>query len=239
MEIEQSVFVLHSRPYRETSALVTFLSADYGKFNGVVRGVRGGRKTATQKTALLQPFQQLTVLWRERAHKPSDLVSIQQVELNALRFPLSGDATLCGLYLNELLYRLLFAQVPVEPLYDHYQQALYRLLTAKNRSDQAWSLRQFEYHLLNELGQGLICDFDIGQQPIEAEPLYYFYPENGAVKAEMDSIRTGVPIQGECLLALAEATFCEHCLRQWKQLFRAILNQYLGDKPLMTRQLFR
>lgn len=239
MEIEQSVFVLHSRPYRETSALVTFLSPDYGKFNGVVRGVRGGRKTATQKTALLQPFQQLTVLWRERSHKPSDLVSIQQVELNDLRFPLSGDASICGLYLNELLYRLLFAQVPVEPLYNHYQQALYQLLAAKNRSDQAWSLRQFEYHLLNELGQGLICDLDIQQQPIEGDVLYHFYPENGAIRAEMDGIGNGIPVQGECLLALAEATFCEPCLGQWKQLFRAILNQYLGDKPLMTRQLFR
>ena len=239
MEIEQSVFVLHSRPYRETSALVTFLSPDYGKFNGVVRGVRGGRKTATQKTALLQPFQQLTVLWRERSHKSSDLVSIQQVELNDLRFPLSGDASICGLYLNELLYRLLFAQVPVEPLYEHYQQALYQLLAAKNRSDQAWSLRQFEYHLLNELGQGLICDIDIQQRPIDADVLYHFYPENGVIRAEMDGIGNGIPIQGECLLALAEANFCEPCLGQWKNLFRAILNQYLGDKTLMTRQLFR
>ncbi len=239
MEIEQSVFVLHSRPYRETSVLVTFLSPDYGKFNGIVRGVRGGRKTATQKSALLQPFQQLTVLWRERAHKPSDLVSIQQVELNTLRFPLSGDTSICGLYINELLYRLLFAQVPVEPLYEHYQQALYQLLAAKNRSDQAWSLRQFEYHLLNELGQGLVCDEDMHQQAIEANVLYHFYPESGAIRADMDGIGTGIPIQGNCLLALAESNFCETCLGQWKQLFRAILNQYLGDKPILTRQLFR
>lgn len=239
MEVEQSVFVLHSRPYRETSALVTFLSPDYGKFNGLVRGVRGGRKAATQKTALLQPFQQLTVLWRERPNTPSDLVSIHQVELSTLRFPLAGDASICGLYLNELLYRLLFTQVPVEPLYEHYQQALYQLLASKDRRDQAWSLRQFEYHLLNELGQGLICDLDMYQQPILADVLYHFYPENGAIKAEMDGIGTGIPIQGHCLLALADATFSEACLEQWKRLFRTILNQYLGSKPLMTRQLFR
>jgi DNA repair protein RecO (recombination protein O) len=127
----------------------------------------------------------------------------------------------------------------VEPLYEHYQQALYQLLAAKNRSDQAWSLRQFEYHLLNELGQGLVCDKDMHQQAIEAEVLYHFYPENGAIRAEMDGIGKGIPIQGNCLLALAESTFCESCLGQWKQLFRAILNQYLGGKPILTRQLFR
>lgn len=239
MEIEQPAFVLHSRPYRETSAIVTFLTRDYGKFNGVVRGVRGGGKTATQKSAVLQPFQLLTVQWRERPNKPSDLVSIKQVELANLRFPLSGDASICGLYINELLYRLLFPQVAVDPLFDHYQQSLYQLLSAKNRNEQAWSLRQFEFHLLSELGQGLVCDQDIYQTEIDPEMDYYFYPETGAIKMAMDGLATGVAIQGRCLLALAESNYCQACLPQWKQLFRVILNRYLGDKPIMTRQLFR
>lgn len=239
MEIEQAAFVLHSRPYRETSALVTFFSPEYGKFNGVVRGVRGGRKTASQKSALLQPFQLLTVQWREKANKTSDLVSIQQFELANLRFPLSGDASICGLYLNELLYRLLFPLVAVEPLFEYYQQALYQLLSAQDRNEQAWALRQFEYHLLNELGQGLICDVDIYQQPIEAAANYYFYPETGAIKEEMDGLKTGVAITGLCLKSLAERHYDEACLPQLKKLFRVILNQYLGNKPIITRQLFK
>ena len=239
MEIEQSAFVLHSRPYRETSALVTFFSPEYGKFNGVVRGVRGGRKTAVQKTAILQPFQQLTLQWRERANRSSDLVSIHQFELSQLRFPLSGDSSICGLYLNELLYRLLFPQVAVEPLFEHYQQALYQLLSAQNRNEQAWSLRLFEFRLLNELGQGLVCDEDIYQVPIDPSADYFFYPETGAIKVEMDSLATGIAISGQCLMTLAEKKYCEACLPQLKQLFRVILNQYLGDKPIMTRQLFR
>ncbi|GKT11277.1 MAG: DNA repair protein RecO [Thiomicrorhabdus sp.] len=239
MEIEQLAFVLHSRPYRETSVLVTFFSPDYGKFNGVVRGVRGGRKTSSQKSAILQPFQLLTIQWRERANKTSDLVSIQQFELANLGFPLSGDASICGLYLNELLYRLLFPQVAAEPLFEHYQKALYQLLSAKNRNEQAWSLRQFEHQLLNELGQALVCDVDLYQQPIDAQADYYFYPETGAIKVEMDSLATGIAISGQCLTVLAQQSYCEACLPQLKQLFRTILNQYLGDKPIMTRQLFR
>ncbi|VAW47006.1 DNA recombination and repair protein RecO [hydrothermal vent metagenome] len=239
MEIEQSAFVLHSRPYRETSALVTFFSPDYGKFNGIIRGVRGGRKTASQKSALLQPFQLLTIQWRERANKSSDLVSIQQFERADVHFPLTGEASICGLYLNELLYRLLFTKIGVGVLFNDYQQTLYQLLAAHNRAEQAWSLRQFECHLLNELGQGIVCDTDLKEQPIKAKANYYFYPETGAINVEQDGLKTGIPIQGSSLLALAEQRYSEDALPDLKRLLRTVLTQYLGEKPIMTRQLFK
>ncbi|HIE40465.1 MAG TPA: DNA repair protein RecO [Thiomicrorhabdus sp.] len=238
MEIEQPAFVLHSRAYRETSALVTFFSPQYGKFNGIIRGVRGGRKTASQKSALLQPFQLLTLQWRERANKPSELVSVHQLERASLYFPLTGEASICGLYLNELLYRLLFSHIGAESLFEQYQRTLYQLLAANTRNEQAWALRLFEFHLLNELGQGVVCDEDIAQQPIEAQENYYFYPETGAIKAEQDGLKTGVFIMGQSLISLAEQHYCETALPQLKQLLRVVLTPYLGGKPIMTRQLF-
>ncbi|WP_040725387.1 DNA repair protein RecO [Thiomicrorhabdus sp. Kp2] len=238
MEIEQSAFVLHSRPYRETSALVTFFTPDYGKINGVVRGVRGGRKTASQKTAMLQPFQQLTLQWREKPNNRSDLLSIQQIEMGSLRFPLQAEGNICGLYVNELLYRLLFPQVATEALFDLYQQTLYQLLSAEKRNDQAWSLRQFEHLFLAEMGHGIQCDEDINQQPIQPEQAYFFYPQYGAVLASLDSQKQGLAIQGECLLAMQEMRYCEECLPSLKKLYRWVLAHYLGDKPIMTRELF-
>jgi len=239
MQIEQSAFVLHSRLYRETSALVTFFTPEYGKVNGVVRGVRGGGKSASQKTAMLQPFQQLTLQWREKPNNQSDLLSIQQIEMLPLRFPLQAESSICGLYINELLYRLLFPQVAVESLFEVYQQTLYQLLAAQNRNDQAWSLRQFEFQLLSELGHGLRCDEDVNHQPIIAEESYQFYPQFGAILSSMDSQKRGVSIKGDCLLALAEMRYCEACLPVLKHLLRAVLAVYLGDKPIMTRELFR
>jgi DNA repair protein RecO (recombination protein O) len=239
MHIEQPAFVLHSRPYRETSALVTFLTPEYGKVNGVVRGVRGGRKSASQKSAMLQPFQQLSLQWREKPNNQSDLLSIQNIEMSSLRFPLQAEANICGLYVNEILYRLLFPQVAIEALFEIYQQTLYQLLAAKQRNDQAWSLRQFEFQLLSELGHGLMCDEDIHQHPILSEESYYFYPQYGAVLSSLDSQQKGVLIQGECLLALTEMRYCEACLPQLKRLFRTVLAEYLGNKPIMTRELFR
>lgn len=238
MDIEQSAFVLHSRPYRETSALVTFFTPEYGKVNGVVRGVRGGRKTSSQKMAMLQPFQQLTLQWREKPNNRSDLITIQQIEMGPLRFPLQAEGNICGLYVNELLYRLLFPQVATEALFDIYQQTLYQLLAAQKRADQAWSLRQFEHQLLLEMGHGVQYDADIHQQPIIADQSYFYYPQYGAVLANTDTQKQGVLIQGECLIAMQELRYCEPCLSSLKKVFRLVLAHYLGDKPIRTRELF-
>ncbi len=239
MEIEQPAFVLHARPYRETSALVTFFTPEHGKINGVVKGVRGGRKSALQKAASIQPFQQVNLQWRDKPAATSDLVSIKQLEPQPLRFPLQAESNVCGLYLNEILYRLLYPRVAQPKLFEVYQKALYELLASENRSQQAWALRQFEFQLLSQMGHGLVCDEDAEQRPIQKENDYFYYPQYGTVQAEVDPQKLGVLIKGDCLLNLMEGEFNQECLATWKRLLRATLAEYLGDKPIKTRELFR
>ena len=239
MEIEQTAFVLHSRPYRETSALVTFFTPEYGKINGVVRGVRGSSKSSSQKSASIQPFQKLNLQWRDKAQSHSELVSIRQFESLPIRFPLQSEANICGLYMNELLYRLLFPQVATETLFDFYQQSLYELLIANDRKEQAWALRQFESQLLIEMGHALVTDVDIEQQPIDPVMDYYYYPQSGAILAVTDRVKNGILIKGECLLTMSNKDFCPDCLPSLKRLFRVLLSEYLGNKPIKTRELFQ
>jgi DNA repair protein RecO (recombination protein O) len=244
VDIEQNALVLHSRPYRETSALVTLFTPDYGKLTAVIRGVRGGKKTTASKVALLQPFQMLTIGWRDNPRAmsatASDLITLQQLEATPLRFPLLGENAVCGLYENELLYRMLYPGVVSEALFADYQQSLYHLANAQNRLDQAWSLRQFEFQLLDALGFGLVCDVDSLQHPIEPQADYAYYPQMGAVRLIDPHITPGqaVVIRGECLLKLAQLTLCPTCLNAWKTLLRHALQAHLGAKPVMTRQLF-
>ena len=42
----EPAFILHTRPYRETSALVDFFSRHYGRFRAVARGARGTKKNS-------------------------------------------------------------------------------------------------------------------------------------------------------------------------------------------------
>ncbi len=238
MDIEQTAFVLHSRPYRETSALVTFFTPEYGKINGVVRGVRGGRKSTSIKAASIQPFQKLNLSWRQKNNSSSDLISIKAFEALPLRFPLQSESNICGLYLNELLYRLLFPYVSNEHLFEHYQHALYELLAAENRQQQAWCLRKFEAQLLNEMGQPLITEYDSYNEKIEAQLEYFYYPQIGAISSAVDKTRSGIKIKGACLQAIGKEDFVEPCLTELKRLNRTLLAEFLGDKPIKTRELF-
>lgn len=251
MEFQQAAFVLHSRPYKETSAIVTFFTEQHGKINGVVRGVRGGGKTSSQKAAAIQPFQKLIIHWREKQTQTSDLVSIRHFEALPMTFPLQSDANICGLYINELLYRLLFPHVAVERLFTHYQQALLGLLKATHdRALQAWTLRQFELKLLDELGQPVMTNIDAQGATIQTQLTYRYYVQLGptvehthqignALSHEVVSESSGVLITGQALLALQENQFCQACLPELKALFRLLLADLLGHKPIKTRELFR
>jgi len=240
MDIVQQAYILHARPYRETSVIVTFLTQDHGKLNGVVRGVRGKTRSSMQKNATLQPFQKLSIQWRDKPNSNNDLVTIRSFEPEPVRFFLEGEGTFCGLYLNELLYRLLFPRVGVEALFEAYEQTLLKLLKVTTRNEQAWVLRQFELHLLTDLGVSLHTDFDANKDPIQAELQYQYYPEMGAYPLlDNQEVGNGVLISGACLLKLSNLTYCEDCLRAWKRLLRQVLNLYLGSKPIMTRKLFK
>lgn len=230
---QQFAYVLHSRPYQETSALVTFYSAHSGKFNGIVRGVRGAK--SNKKSALIQPFQRLELAWKSNSR--SDLVSISQIEFAGLSFPLSGTTNICGLYANELLYRLVFPQVESEQIFGIYETLLYELLKAQALSSDERkakleiALRHFEYTLLTELLDG----FELSNIPqIDVNQAYFFEKDSG-----WQYYSQGV--RGKCLLSLQagiESEMADDCLPVLKKMMRHYLSILLGNKPLNARKLF-
>ncbi|WP_319381477.1 DNA repair protein RecO [Thiomicrorhabdus sp.] len=238
MQIQTEAFVLHSRPYKETSALVTFFSAEQGKFNAVVRGVRGG-KSAYRKNALLQMFQPLRLEWKTRSSNHSDLISLRQFESAGRSYGLNGEGNLCGLYINELLYRSLYPHLAAETLFAAYKQTLQALLLAEDRRHHGWILRRFESALLSEMGEELVYLEDASHQPIIGDQMYYYLPQVGPVASDRLEQTGGTAISGHCLMALGEGRYCGECLLQWRDLMRVLLAPYLGDKPIMARQLFR
>lgn len=232
--VHQTAFVLHSRPYRESSALVTFFSHDKGKFNGIVNGVRGTKSAKRMnKSAMLQPFQMLEISWH--AINPSqELVKVRELEHSGMNFPLSGTANLCGLYANELLYRLLFPCNETLAVFEAYQTLLYGLLKSQEQtSDHAkseieWALRQFEYQLLSDL----VAGFSVEEfAELQLQSHYQFLTDFGWQKAPQG-------VSGECLLKLQQRNFCQSCLPAWKAMMRQMIDQQLNGKPLISRKLF-
>lgn len=215
-------FLLHTRPYRESSLLLELFTKDHGRIALVARGVR---KNRSRLRPLLQPFIPLLISWQGRG----ELMNLIDAEANGPSINLSGDHLLSGFYLNELLMRVLQKQDPHPALYTIYQQSLLEL-HEKNRLEK--TLRLFEKKLLDELGYGLQLE-----HTISAEKHYHFYPDAGFKLSEVESLPT--IFSGRSLLSLARNELDdETSLKDAKRLMRLALAPILGSQPLQSRKLF-
>lgn len=222
-------FVLHRRPYRETSLLLEVFAADWGRLPLVARGARRGRGGMQ---ALLEPFRPLLLSWGGGG----EVASLAAAEADGPAPPLAGAALASGFYLNELLMRLTARHDPHPHLYRRYRDTLGCL--AADAAD-VWALRLFERDLLAALGYGLSLAADAGGAPLRTEATYCYLPEQGPVAGAGPCPPAAVAVSGATLLALAGGAVPDAAgLGEAKRLMRAALRPYLGDKPLASRALF-
>jgi DNA repair protein RecO (recombination protein O) len=219
----QLAYVLHSRAYRESSALVDFLTPQ-GRLRAVLRSARGKAGT------LARPFVPLDVEFRGRG----ELKNVGRMESAGLSTWLVGDALFSGLYLNELLIRLLPAEDPHPAVFDHYAATLLALSAGRPLEPL---LRSFEWRLLDDLGYGFELGIDINGDPVEADGMYRLKVDAGLERVWL--LQPGV-FQGIELLAMAEADWsAPGALAAAKRLMRQALAVHLGGRPLVSRELFR
>lgn len=223
----QPAYVLHTRPWRETSLIIDVFARDAGRLALVAKGARRPRSALR---GLLMPFQPLLLSWFGK----SELRTLKNAEWQGGQLPLSGPALMSGFYLNELLLRLVPRDDPHPALFLHYQEALRAL---GGGQPQAPALRRFEKHLLQELGYALVLEHEAhGDTPIDPDALYRYEPEHGPVRAGAGE--GGVQLRGRTLLDLARDDYTDPVtLAQAKQLMRMLISHQLGAEPLQTRQL--
>ncbi len=229
----QPAWVLHTRPYQNSSLLVDFLSLDFGRVCAVARGAR---RAGSRNRALLQPFHPLLITLAGR----HELKTLTAVESSHGALSLQGTRLFSGLYLNELLVRLLLNQEAHGDLYRSYQQAVIALSTER---DVASTLRRFELALLEALGYGLNLEVDCRSgEPITAQGHYLFLEEEGFERIAQPghvSSSDHVTFTGAELCALRHCDFTEGSHgRAAMRLTRLALQRLLGDKPLASRELF-
>lgn len=218
-----TAYVLHSRPYRETSALVDLFTPQ-GRLRGVWRGAR--RKNG----ALTRPFLPLEVELKGRG----ELKTITRLESIGLPLSLPGDALYSGFYLNELLVRLLALDDAHPLVYQNYVQTLVRL--AEGHPVEPL-LRTFEWYLLDQLGYGFSLEMDCHGAPIDPQHGYRFIADEGLMAVSTDERDIFIGIH---LLSMASGDWSSPATRQAaKRLMRQALAPHLGERPLISRSFFR
>lgn len=223
-------YILHQRPYRETSLLIDVLSRDHGRVSLVAKGAK--RQRSPQRF-VLQPMRSLNLAWTMR----SELGTLTHAEAAGVAPELSADGLMSAFYVNELLMRLLHRHEPHPELFSAYAA----VLAALSQTEGAESaLRVFEKRLLVGLGYGLVLDHDVETGAALAfDGDYYFDVEKGPTKTPRAAAQT-IRISGVTLDGLIrEQLDGELQLGEAKRLMRTVLGLHLGAKPLSSRELYR
>jgi DNA repair protein RecO (recombination protein O) len=223
---DEPAYLLHARAYRESSALLELLTAHYGCVSVVGRGLKGQRRRRVPT-----PFVRMRLACSGRGA----LLTLTAFETEG-QHALEGDALFSGLYLNELLLRLVRHEDPHPALFDGYETALAGLAAG---ADVEACLRRFELLLLRECGYELTFDVDAGSgEPIVPDAVYAFEADHGFVRSD------GLPdergsFRGATLLAIKEDDLTDREVRRAaKRILRQALEPHLGARPLESRRLF-
>lgn len=243
-------YLIHAKPYRNTSLLIDFFTKEHGFIKAIAKGVRSTSSRASSKKlnkmGLLQPFCLLYTSFYGR----SSLLSLNNVELaeqpcnfNNNRYQLS-----VGYYINELLYYLCAKSsgIVYDNLFDKYNNLLVNLsnyyLSYISESNQSISntsnikieilLREFELDLLDNIGYGLRYD--------NIDPdLYYSYNfEEGFYIINNNSDNKILVIKGNIILNIKNKDWADqNTLIVTKKLLRNIINFHVGNKKFYSRDL--
>ncbi len=227
----QPAYILHSRPYRDTSLLLEAFTAEHGRLGLVSRGARR-RTRGGSGSALLQPFIPLLVSFSGK----SELKTLTAIESASPALKLQGERLFSGLYLNELLVRLLHRHDPHPLLFAAYGDVLQSLLDTDVVDD---ALRGFEFTLLDELGYSfdLAAEGDTGEA-IREGCWYHYQADCGLVNRRDVAEPSRPAFAGEDLLQMAAGQFGGPVRQTAKRLMRLALSEHLGPAPLKSRGLF-
>jgi len=225
MQLEPA-YVLHSRSFRETSLIVEAFTREHGRVALVARGARSSR---SRWKNVLQPFRPLLISWSQK----SELGTLTAVDQVASPPVLQGQSLYCGLYMNELLMRLLHRGDPHAEVFERYRQALSEL--AAESSPQPL-LRVFEKHLLDAIGYALLLDREYASgADIQPQNWYEYEPDRGPI---LGSGPGDGRVSGAVLLALHTENLQIEYLPEMRKLMRSVIGYHLGGKPLASLSLF-
>ena len=224
----QRCFVLHRRPYSESSLILDVFSEEYGRLSIISKGARSKRSNLK---GVLQAFTPLLMKWSGKG----SMRTLRQAESISLAIPLTGINLYSAMYINELVVRVIEQETPYPALFLDYLTALTELAQTNNPEP---ALRRFELALLSSLGYGVDFLHCAGSGEMVSPEMTYRYREQ---KGFMASIRHDplMSFKGDELIAISERRFITpEQLKAAKRFTRIAIKPYLGGKPLKSRELF-
>ncbi|MCL5741128.1 MAG: DNA repair protein RecO [Betaproteobacteria bacterium] len=239
---DEPAFVLHSYDWSESSLILEVFCRRQGR---VALVAKGAKKPSSNFRPVLLPLQPLLVTYTLAGDGTADIHTLKGAEWVGGHVMPTGDALLSGMYLNELLLRLLARADPHPALFDAYAGVV-RVLASEHGDALEPVLRSFELLLLREIG--LLPSLDAQTMtfaPLLPDTRYTLVPEGG-LRAASSTDRAGLPgsqwqalqrARSEERRVAATLRACAPVAAELKPQLRALLQYHCGSPTLRTRQL--
>lgn len=225
-------YILHVRPFKESSGIVECFTLEQGIISAVGKGIK---RVKSRWFGLAQPFIHLEIAWVGKG----DLKTLTHMESSSILPILKEQKLWMGLYLNELLIKLLQKYDPHPELFHIYEKTIKNLSHTQNDQDAQIVLRKFECGLLAHLGYGFSLTHDhYNGREILPELIYSYDPQMGLY--ELSTVHDPKnAFSGASILALSTGDFQTlESLQEAKRLMRRVIAYYLGEQSLESRKLF-
>ena len=208
-------YILHQKPYGESRSLIYLFSQQYGVVHGI------GKKNLP----LFVPIQFF-------GNGNNSLKTFSQSQLLQNHITLTGQGLFAGMYLNEILQKLLPIEEPVAEIWQAYEHCITKIASLFGQEDAQqdmtrlkWYLRCFENVLFEQLGYSFDFEKDALGEAITSSQRYQYQLQNGFV----------------AMLALdkAETAITGEQLMVWHQALQddAIFMQMMAQDFAATKQL--
>ena len=116
-------FIIHSRPYSETSIIFDILTESNGLISLIAKGIK-----KKKDGLLLKPFKELQLSYTSKGSVPI----LTKFEIINSFSKIKNKYLLIGLYFNELIYKFIPKSEPLPSLYSLYKNQLEYMKTTKD-----------------------------------------------------------------------------------------------------------
>ena len=238
---DEPAFVLHSYDWSESSLILEVFCRRQGR---VALVAKGAKKPSSNFRPVLLPLQPLLVTYTLAGDGTADIHTLKGAEWVGGHVMPTGDALLSGMYLNELLLRLLARADPHPALFDAYAGVV-RVLASEHGDALEPVLRSFELLLLREIGLLPALDAQTLTGSSLAPEARYALVAEGGLRAAALGERAN--LSGARWLHLHDALqesasfaellrACAPVASELKPQLRALLQYHCGNPLLRTRQ---
>lgn len=228
----QQAYCMHARRYRESSRIVEMLTPEHGLVSCL------GHSSKKKNASVDLLFTPLLISWSGRGELYT-LTHVESIEAKQVTTP---AVSIMGMYLNELILKLVPKSSPSKEIFDLYENVIHLL---EKGDSQEKVLRLFEIELLELVGHGLSLDKEVDHETPISENGFYRYevglgPARIASKNDARENTAWNVVKGSTLIGLQSPLSMDaSCLAEAKRLMRGVINWHLDSRPLHSREILQ